>query len=379
MQTGFRFAIALSSLGLSSIACARTPAHGGAAQGAANAAVETRVAPPLASTAPISTAEPSTWQPTTHSSSSAAITSAPSAPTGTTEATPPLPRSLIAVSPPFERSAQRGDGEWTALTDASWEGRFNHPIAHRTRLHPHPISRFVTLDVVAIDLNAVSLHWVVGKKDAGAERLSEAMKPGIIAEPEQAQVLAIFNGGFQARHGWWGMHSHDVTLVPLKEHGCTVALTASGEVRLGEWATLQLEAPAFLTLRQTPPCLVAQGNIHPGLLQGNTRPWAGENPKRKTRRRSALGIDATQSVLYYAIGTETSALDLARGMAALGVETALQLDINWSWTRFLIVGRQDGRPRVTATLIEDTVHGKNEYFTWPADRDFFYLTARAVN
>ena len=63
-------------------------------------------------------------------------------------------------------------------------------------------------------------------------------------------------------------------------------------------------------------------------------------------------------------------------MQAVGARSALQLDINWNWTRFLLVGLRDGQPRVTSALIDDMAHGKNEYFSWPSNRDFFYLVAR---
>lgn len=390
MQTGFRMALALMGLGFCSVACAPAsapragslePAPDSPGAGTVTTATASPTTPPTegapASTSRAATASVGNANAPGGSTTTDGVTVSTAAHASTTSgAAPPPPWKPPSVSPPFERSAHTGDGDWVVLTEPSWKHHLERPIAYRTRLHPHPVSRFVRMDVAAIDLRSVSLHWVVGSKDAGAERLSNAMKPGFVAAPDQQRLLVIFNGGFQARHGWWGMHSHGVSLVALKEHGCTVALTASGRVRLGEWASLQHEADAFETLRQTPPCLVSNGEIHPALLSGNTKSWAGQNPQRKTRRRSALGIDPSQGVLYYAIGTETSAVDLARGMAALGAETALQLDINWSWTRFLIVGKQNGRPRVTQTLIEDTVHGKNEYFTWPADRDFFYLTVR---
>jgi hypothetical protein len=245
----------------------------------------------------------------------------------------------------------------------------------------------VRMDVVAIDLQRLTLHWVIGTKDEGAPRLSGSLSPGLIPAEFHERTVAVFNGGFQFRHGRWGVVAHGVELQALKPDGCVVVLgnrasDASGSeadrptlaVALGpgsKWIGREAE---FQALRQTPPCLLEDGEVHPWLLAGRTRPWAGQNADLKTRRRSALGIDKEGRTLFYAVGVETEAIDLARGMKAAGAVSALELDINWYWTRFLLPALDtDARYRVTQTLIEGMEFGKNEYFTQPSERDFFYL------
>ena len=74
------------------------------------------------------------------------------------------------------------------------------------------------------------------------------------------------------------------------------------------------------------------------------------------------------------MGVETEADDLARGMAAAGATDAVELDINYSWTKFLVFG---GDPLVvTSTLIEDMKHQRRGYVEKSAFRDFFYLLRR---
>jgi hypothetical protein len=168
-----------------------------------------------------------------------------------------------------------------------------------------------------------------------------------------------------------------VTLQPPKTDGCVVAISrsASGsDVWLGPWS--QREKETFDLVRQTPACLVIDGELHPDLL-GNARRWGGQDSTRRTRRRSALGIDATGRVLYYALGTETEPVDLARGLLAVGAQVALQLDINWNWTRCLVPRRdEDGAIRVHEALVEGMPFGKNEYFARPSERDFFFVARR---
>jgi hypothetical protein len=243
----------------------------------------------------------------------------------------------------------------------------------RTLLHPHPKNPFVSIELVAMDLSRLRVGWTIGKADAGAERLEPIRKPGLVPAELQPDAVAVFNGGFQARHGWWGQMTHDIAFVPPKDSGCTVGLSEDGSVTIAPWSAIAERRHELLSFRQGPPCLLSEGNLHPNLEKGLTRVWAGQNPKLKTRRRSALGIDAERRVLYFGIGTEAGPLDLARGMQAAGAHTAVQLDINFAWTRFLLVGRVDDEPRITTSLVPDSLHGKNEYFGRASDRDFFYV------
>ena len=288
-----------------------------------------------------------------------------------------LPKSF---DPPFEKTADEQDGKWIPLGDAERGELAARPtvVLYRSTVHPHRVSRFIKMDVVAIDLRRLTLQWVLGKKDVGAEQYAKQAAVGLIPENLQASAVAIFNGGFLARHGYWGVMSRDVTFVPPRDNGCTLGLYEDGAVDIKAWKQLGLSG--LVGYRQAPPCLVENGTLHPYLLSGASQLWAGRSKKRKTRRRSAVGINADRTVLYYALGTETQAVDLARGLLAVGAQNALQLDINWNWTRFLLVGRRDdGQPRVTSTLIEDIAFGKNEYFSYPASRDFFFLADRELS
>jgi hypothetical protein len=245
-------------------------------------------------------------------------------------------------------------------------------VLFRTTVHPHRSSRFISTEIVAIDLRTVKLHWVLGKKDRGAADYAKVHALGLVAKDQRETTLAVFNGGFLAQHGRWGMMSHGITMVPPREIGCTLGTFKDGSVRIAPWT--ELPNVGLVSYRQAAPCLVQGNTLHGDLLNGNSRVWAGQNAALKTRRRSAVGIDATGEVLFYAVGTETEAIDLARGILAAGASHAMQLDINWNWTRFLTAGRKNEQPRITSTLIEDMAYGKNEYFSTSSDRDFFYLT-----
>lgn len=279
--------------------------------------------------------------------------------------TPASSRKPDAVIPPFSASAKPGDGEWTAYAGETAAGS----QFWRTELHPHRTSPFVTVTIVAIDLSCATLDWVVGTADQGAEQLASQRQPGFAT----SGALAIFNGGFQARHGHWGQVSHGVTLVPPKTEGCGVAISPSGEVELG---TLDAVTNDFVSYRQTPPCLVTNGALNPALVSGRDAVWAGKSEHDKTRRRSALGLRRDTKTLFYLVGVEAEAVDLGRALVALGADVGLQLDINWNWTRFFLVGQKDGSPAAHSPLLEGMVMDAGEYVRRPSKRDFFVVRSR---
>lgn len=284
---------------------------------------------------------------------------------------PPSYEAPAPVEPPFHRSAKTNDGQWRPYGDASEDGL----QLWVTNLHPHPISSFVTVTIVAMDLRHVRLDWVVGASDEGASNLAGHMVPGLLSQAALTDAIAVFNGGFQARHGWWGQVSHGVTLVNPKPLGCGVALDSTGNINLGLFDDVA-QTPTLVTYRQTPPCLVSDGELNPALVSGNDKVWAGKSAQDKTRRRSALGLSRETSTLYYLVGVEAEPIDLGRTLVALGADVGLQLDINWNWTRFFLVGQDGGSPSVHTPLVDGMVKDTGEYLKRPSKRDFFVVVRR---
>jgi hypothetical protein len=289
----------------------------------------------------------------------------------------------LDFTPPHERSAQPGDGRWQRLGDPALGERIAEgpAVMVRTVVRPHPISKWITVTVVAIDLDRTLLHHVPGSEDVSdlhvdADRLPTA--PGLVPARDQDALLAVFNGGFKPRHGRWGMRAGAQDLVPPRDTGCTVAIYTAGGVRIRSWPELVEGVGDISAYRQGPPCLLEQGTIHPDLLTDEDGVWAGKDPKLQTRRRSALGIDTTGRILFYGIGEEAKPRELAAAMHAVGCHDAVELDINWSWTRFLIFGqpKPGAALQVTSTLIPKMVHQSRGTLTRPEERDFFYLTRR---
>lgn len=296
--------------------------------------------------------------------------------------------------PPFERSAQAGDGRWTPFFDAASAGdgarkkpgarnpsglssEFAFDALRRMVLHPHEASRFQTLTLAALDLgllSAVHRPGVSDVEDMGKKELIS--RAGLVPEEAHGALVALMNGGFQPKHGRWGMLSLDTQVVPPREDGCTVAVLADGTVRIGPWPEIEKLLDRIVAYRQSPPCLVHEGKRHPKLEKPDRAPWAGQQADLKTRRRSAVGISEDGRTLIYGLGEETEPEVLASGMKHAGAHHAAQLDINWNWTRFFVFESQGGETKLVGALEEDMAKDRGEYVNRPGKRGFFYFTRR---
>ena len=292
-------------------------------------------------------------------------------------ATPPPPPA--AFPPPkfnaiHARTAKPGDGEWTPMPQGAAAGE--PPVLYQAIAHPHTIKRHVYVTVVAIDRSRVDLHLVAGTLEPESKGVPAERRPGLIPQAHQADLIAVFNGGFMAKHGRYGMMIDGDVFLPPRDELCSVALLRDRSIRIQTWKDLKASERDVLAVRQTPPCIIEGGVPHPELeTDRRPRPWGGAENGDMEVRRSALGLDASGTVLFYGLGEWVTVKALADVMRAAGAVNAAQLDINWSYTRFLFFGRPSpSEPlEVTSTLIPKIKHSRHGYVTNPSERDFFYL------
>jgi hypothetical protein len=242
----------------------------------------------------------------------------------------------------------------------------------RTTVHPHPESRFITVTVAALDLDRLAVRLTPGTEDLAWAKLPLSESSGLVPTADRNGLVLVMNGGFQPKHGRWGLAASGVVVTPARKEGCTVALHADSSVRIAPWPALADTADKIQSYRQTPPCILDGGVVHSALMKGLDKAWAGHTADLTTRRRSGVGIDAASRVLFYAIGEEASPRWLAEALRAAGAASAAELDINWYWTRFLLLGTDGGNLHVTSTLIPKMEHLKTEYVERASSRDFFY-------
>lgn len=267
----------------------------------------------------------------------------------------------------------KADGQWIPIAD---DVEPNAPaVMAKTLVHPDPTRPYAQVAIVAIDLARVRITSVPGTEEPASQSVRRAERPGKIPDADHANLIAAFNGGWQAVHGGYGMMVDGRELLPPKPASCTVVLYKDRMMRIAPWPDVADGRDAMQAFRQTPPCLVLNGIEHAGLSEGS-RNWGAAVDGATVIRRSGLGLDRAKKVLYYASGDSLSVLTLARAMKAAGASDIAELDVNWSFPRFLFYKHGALTPEVRESLIPCTFR-KNEHTGLSYYRDYFYVVREA--
>jgi hypothetical protein len=321
------------------------------------------------STVPVSSCECGTAPgcPPCPATSASPVASAPLAPAaqGTF---PPAP-----FKPPVERNAKPGDGEWKSLDVHRGAGSAS-PL-WRSIVHPHKIRGFVVVELVAIDTTRVSMDLILGPEEPEGSSFPAAKRTGLVPAAAQPNLIAVTNGGFKKRHGGHGVSLAGETVVPAQREACTFAKTKDGSYRIGTYSAIEGVLEGHRWFRQTAPCLIENGVKNPDLEnEYKAKKWGGAEDGNKEIRRSAIGFGKDQRTLYFAIGDYVTAEWLADGLLAAGLTVAAQLDINYSYTRFITYAHSGSDLIASSPLLSDLKAPKKEYWKTASPRDFFSLT-----
>ena len=167
------------------------------------------------------------------------------------------------VAPMFATAAA-GDGTWTALPNP--DGQPDSAVIFTTMLHPDPERSWAELFLFAIDLNRTRLYAVPGTREpvASTAEGQRHERTGLIPESHHARLLAAFNGGFKAEHGYYGMRVEGVTLLSARPLSCTIAAAADGALHIGTWSKLRAREAEFVWWRQMPACMAEEDRLHAG-------------------------------------------------------------------------------------------------------------------
>lgn len=276
--------------------------------------------------------------------------------------------------PPFPTVATPADGVWLELA----EGRRGDdpPLLAKAIVHPDKKRPFAAVAVVAMDLTRINLRLIAGTTEPHSEKVSLAERPGLIPTNEHADLIAVFNGGFKALHGQYGMMLDGKIFLPPRDIACTVGLYRDGSLRIRTWPNISSTQSDMLAYRQTPPCLVEQGTLNDKLTE-STKNWGATVSGETVIRRSAIGIDASGKTLFYALGEAVTAQSLAKAMQSVGARDAAQLDVNYAYPRFLFFDHPPAADRrAVMSLVPHVDYRSQDYVREPSPRDFFYVTRR---
>ncbi len=286
-----------------------------------------------------------------------------------------VPKAPSDVGPVFDTVKAQNDGVWQPVGVRGSASA----VIHRTLLHPDSARTYAELFVFSLDLAQVSIHAVAGSvepKRLDDDEAPRAARPGVIPEGDRGALVAAFNGGFKAEHGRYGMMSQGTTWLAPKATSCTFAANADGALRISSWAALREDAATLAWWRQTPSCMLEDGVLHPGLRSENAKGWGATLEGDTVIRRSAVGLSADGKTLVVGISNSTTAPALARGMAHAGANSVAQLDVNYSYPRFLLYRDAAAADSglVAEGAIKGLLHEDDEYLGQASRRDFFYVT-----
>lgn len=283
------------------------------------------------------------------------------------------------VGPVHKSWSAPGDGLWVPIAIPDLPDL--PPHLFKTLLHPDKNRSWAELFVVAMSVHDVDVHLVAGTQEpeATVEAAKTALRPGVIPEELHGIVLGAFNGGFKTEHGRYGMRVGDVTLVEPRLEVCAAAAFKDGTMAVASWERLAAREPEMIWWRQAPNCMYEDNKLHPKLEGGNAKNWGATLDGETVIRRSAIGISAAGDTLFIGISNHTTANAIALGMNHAGAVTVAQLDVNFSYPKFVLFeSAQAGGKRQAVALAEGFEFSLDEFIRKSSPRDFFYITPRSL-
>lgn len=278
--------------------------------------------------------------------------------------------------PALKQWSAPGDGVWVPIRDSRYPEE--EPFLYKTLLHPDAGRSWSEVFVVAIDVRRVDLYVVAGSQEPKVDDPKTVYeRKARIPDEQHESVLAAFNGGFMTEHGGYGMKVDGVVLVHPKPGACTLALYKDGSMRIASWNKLAPSEAEMVWYRQAPQCMYEGGKIHPGLTAGSGLKWGATLDGDTVIRRSAVGLSQDGQILYVSITNHTTARALADAMRHAGAVDIAQMDVNWSYPKFVTFeAAAPGEKRKAVALASGFEFSEDEYIRKRSRRDFFYAVRR---
>lgn len=248
--------------------------------------------------------------------------------------------------------------------------------------------------VIALHMEAGTVEPVSATGEAG---------PGTIARTPEVlrNVVAGFNGGFQAQHGEYGMQANGIMYLPPKPYGATVMELRDGSTAMGSWPGNSEVPDEILSYRQNLTMIVQDDKWNPW-----NRTWWGGTPPgwHDTIHTTRSGLCLTKEGYFgYFYGVDIATEELGRAMLRARCRYGMHLDMNAGHAGFEFYSMAQGtgfsplgRPLQADWEYEGQVKDFPDFrfrarrmiramghMNFPRyirrdERDFFYLTARRV-
>lgn len=195
-----------------------------------------------------------------------------------------------------------------------------------------------------------------------------------VGSSETAHVIAAFNGGFKFSTGVVGYMSEGRTAVPLRPGRGSIVTYRDGTTQIGSWrADVPARGQPIASVLQNLHLLVDHGKAAPTVGSCIESCWGGTVAGTPATARSALGIDGAGQ-LVWAAGENLSPAGIATTLTDVGVQRAVELDINPDWVAAYLYVHGGGQPKPAPVVSGQ--HGIAGRFLAPYSRDFFTILSR---
>ncbi len=253
------------------------------------------------------------------------------------------------------------------------------PVMAQTLVTLDPQRPYAGIALVRMDLSLLKLHMVPGNQEPShAPDVVKALAPlGAMPASDQLHLVAAFNGGFKAVNGHYGMMVNGVTLLPPVPGMATLAIYKDGHVAIGAWGQDLQPSPDIVAYRQNCPPIIQNGQISPEVNVDNSAIWGNTIGNKEISWRTGVGLSQDGRYLIYAVGNGTSVGTLAQALQQAGAYSAMQLDINRPFARFVTYQAtgSSNTPLKAVALLNEMEQDPRLYLV-PHYRDYFYLTTQ---
>ncbi len=274
--------------------------------------------------------------------------------------------NLSPIHPFLGLSSLVNEGVWQPMLQNSY---LSQTVMARTFIRPDTTRPYALVSLVKIDMKKIAIGDQAGTYYPGG--IYKRYGPGIVPLDIQKKnkLLAVFNGGFQARDGQYGMIVGKITYVPLRPRIPLLIITNQGSAKFVDYNGGKLDKNVA-SIRQNGPFLVRDGVITSFNEEGSDT-WGRTVTNSMYTWRSGLGVTKDGN-LVYGVGNSLIPQTLAMALRAAGAVDAIQLDINPFWVRFITYqSRGDGKYSYMPLL--NTMPDAGEAYLKGYNKDFFYL------
>ncbi len=276
--------------------------------------------------------------------------------------------SLSPIQTFFKFSPFLNDGIWKIVKTNAYPGE---EVIAKTFIRPDITRPYAQVTLVKIDMQKIAIGTEAGTYYPGG--IYKMYGPGIVPQTIQKEnkLVAIFNGGFQARDGQYGMIVGKRVYVPLRENIPLLIITSDGGAKFMDYTGQRIDQGGDIAaIRQNGPYLIKNGVIT-SFNEGGLDTWGRTVTNSMYTWRSGLGI-TKKGNLIYAAGNSLLPQTLALALQDAGAINAIQLDINPFWVRFISYQTIGGGKYTFQPLLKSMPDTGNAYLKG-YNKDFFYL------